>query len=667
MKPASAAFALFSGLLVVAACTDDGDDTGTPTALDCDCGSITAVSAASMSVNALSRSIELTIDGAAEVDVTCTLTQAPSAWYQLVTAHAEWQYLDDGSLAGDGWTATGFDDGGWSEGRAPLGYGDEANTELDLSASTGGDVLTAWFRVEFHLEDPAAYETLELSWLRDDGIALYLNGTEVARDNLPDGALTPETGAEEKIAGGDEDEWFHTELSSGWVAGTNVLAAEVHQYDKYSEDLSFDARLIGWRAPATVPVEVHQLSSEACGEDQSLSLHGLLPQATYSCQATPTCGGPPELFQFETGPLPDDLPRVAIQPLLPGNLSGTYTLFTHTLDCTEDYTNRLVVVDPEGQIRWYWEHPYLDASSSADIEAEVLDDGTIIVAGGEHKDGAPLIIDADGTIVYEADYANLGDHLYHHDIQWQDGQYLGLVEVDGDEDIEYFGFVRVDPTTDTVSWEWDNRAAHAAGTMPTSQNDEKDPYHANSLAGVTDDLGAGVYASLLHANVILRIDEATGEQSWVLGRRGDFELVDTDGLPADSDAWFNGMHGIDVYGDRLWVYDNGWDVKQSRALMYTLDTDTMTAELTFAYSEAGWSEPVWGDADELASGNVLIDMGHAWCKGGNDSHLGALAEIGVPDKEPIWRLDFLDKDDASYRAQRIDGCTMFGSNTRYCP
>jgi hypothetical protein len=120
-----------------------------------------------------------------------------------------------------------------------------------------------------------------------------------------------------------------------------------------------------------------------------------------------------------------------------------------------------------------------------------------------------------------------------------------------------------------------------------------------------------------------------------------------------------------VWGDRLWIYDNGWDYDETRALMYTLDTDTMTAELTFAYAEAGWEEHVWGDADELDNGNVLINMGHAWCKGGNESHFGALTELAVPSATPIWRADFLDRDDASYRAQRVHGCELF-ANSRWC-
>ncbi len=665
-----------SALASLAACTGDtttATDSSTPPpdsgTSECACGSITSASASSLPVNALSQGITVALDGESGMNVTCTLTEAPGVWHQFVTAHAVWQYLDDGSPAADGWTDLGFDGGSWSTGRAPLGYGDEANTELDPTASTDGDVLTAWFRVEFEVDDPARYAELTLSWLKDDGVALYLNGTAVVRDNLPDEALTPETGAVDKLSGSEEDEWNHSELSGGLLAGTNVLAAEVHQADKYSNDLSFDARFVGWQAaPDTPPSEVHTLSSATCATSHTLELHGLLPDATYRCEARATCGGGAEAFTLTTGSLPADLPDVAIQPLLgSAGLDGVYTLFTHSRDCTEDYTNRLVVVDPEGQIRWYWEHPTLKSSSSADIEAELLPDQTILVAGGEDKDGDPLIIDLAGDPVYEAGYDGLDDHIYHHDIEWEDGSYLGLVEVEGDPDIEYFGFVRVDIATDTVTWEWDNRQDHQDGTMPKSQSNDNDPYHSNSLASMTDSLGPGVATSLLHANVVLKINEATGETDWVLGKRGDFTLLNPDGSAAGDEGWFSGMHGIDVYDDRLWVYDNGWDTDNSRALLYTLDTTAWTAELTFEFAEAGWEEPVWGDADELSTGDVLIDMGHAWCKGGNESHFGALAEIAVPSGEDIWRLDFLDRDDASYRAQRVGGCDLFPGNGRYCP
>ena len=96
-----------------------------------------------------------------------------------------------------------------------------------------------------------------------------------------------------------------------------------------------------------------------------------------------------------------------------------------------------------------------------------------------------------------------------------------------------------------------------------------------------------------------------------------------------------------------------------------VDGPARTAELAWSWAEFGWYEPNWGDVDELPNGAVLIAMAHSYCLGGNPDHRGSLVEV-VPPGDVAWRLDFLDADDSLYRAQRIDGCTLF-ANSRFCP
>jgi hypothetical protein len=133
-------------------------------------------------------------------------------------------------------------------------------------------------------------------------------------------------------------------------------------------------------------------------------------------------------------------------------------------------------------------------------------------------------------------------------------------------------------------------------------------------------------------------------------------------------TWFTNLHAIDVFpspaGDRLFVYDNG-SAGRSRAVAYTLDPAAREATQVFEWTEPTWFEPYWGDADETPDGTVLIAMAHAWCLGGALDHPGALVEVDEATGEVVWRLDFLDSDDSTYRAQRIDGCAIF-ANERYC-
>ena len=53
--------------------------------------------------------------------------------------------------------------------------------------------ITQYFVRHFTVTDPNAGQLLGLQLKRDDGAAVYLNGTEIARSNLPAGTLTAST------------------------------------------------------------------------------------------------------------------------------------------------------------------------------------------------------------------------------------------------------------------------------------------------------------------------------------------------------------------------------------------------------------------------------------------------------------------------------------------
>ena len=107
---------------------------------------------------------------------------------------------------------------------------------------------------------PSAIVRLDL--LADDGAAVFVNGTEVARVNLPTGTLTDASRAPVGLAGNVEDTFVPFAVpSSVLVEGTNTIAVEVHQNATASADLSFDARLSVVRdgdqpPPPPMPVDV---------------------------------------------------------------------------------------------------------------------------------------------------------------------------------------------------------------------------------------------------------------------------------------------------------------------------------------------------------------------------------------------------------------------------
>ena len=164
----------------------------------------------------------------------------------LVAAGAVWRYLDDGSNQGTAWKEVGFNHSSWLSGPAELGYGDgDEATLVGFGPDQGNKFITTYFRHAFNVADPSQFAELRLELLRDDGAAVYLNGTEIARDNLQPGRLltrSPAARFRPRTKRGFSASWSIRACSS---PDSNVLAVEVHQADPGSSDVSFNARLIG--------------------------------------------------------------------------------------------------------------------------------------------------------------------------------------------------------------------------------------------------------------------------------------------------------------------------------------------------------------------------------------------------------------------------------------
>src|SRR5690242_4729187 len=129
----------------------------------------------------------------------------------LVGADAEWRYYSSQTPPPENWMAPAFDAGSWSAGHAQLGYGDGD----EATVIPGGDLnhpVAAYFRRSFSVTEPSTLSTLVLRLLRDDGAVVYLNGVEVARSNMPDGAITPETLASTTVGGDAENQFFTYEI-----------------------------------------------------------------------------------------------------------------------------------------------------------------------------------------------------------------------------------------------------------------------------------------------------------------------------------------------------------------------------------------------------------------------------------------------------------------------
>ncbi|MEY3463883.1 MAG: hypothetical protein RLZZ468_1661, partial [Cyanobacteriota bacterium] len=198
---------------------------------------------------------------------------------ELIGFGAEWAFRDDGSDQGISWRGLDFDASTWQRGEGQLGYGDGDETTTVGGGPSGAHFITTYFRHRFDLADPTALQGLDLAVIRDDGVAVYLNGVEVLRNNLSANP-THTTLASAAIAGADESVPVRTtlplaSLPAGLLRqGTNVLAAEIHQSGAGSSDISFDAELVGTTSQVVLDVDLDAPFSPSSLQTSDLLIDG---------------------------------------------------------------------------------------------------------------------------------------------------------------------------------------------------------------------------------------------------------------------------------------------------------------------------------------------------------------------------------------------------------
>lgn len=172
-----------------------------------------------------------------------------AALEKVIEQGSVWRYLDDGSNQDVAWRALDFDDTHWQAGRAQLGYGDgDESTVVGFGGNAAQKHITTYFRQEIELTDIGRIDQLNLSLLRDDGAAVYVNGQLLTRSNLPTtyNYLTP---AQLNVTGSSEARLLSFTIAASSLPpgtlqeGRNVIAVEVHQSSASSDDLSFDLAL----------------------------------------------------------------------------------------------------------------------------------------------------------------------------------------------------------------------------------------------------------------------------------------------------------------------------------------------------------------------------------------------------------------------------------------
>jgi hypothetical protein len=151
------------------------------------------------------------------------------------------------AIGGREWTLPGFIDESWPQGPGGIGYGDDDDA-TNVSNQMYGVAGSLYMRRSFVVSPAVAAATNALEFIVnwDDGYIAYLNGAEICRTNMgAAGSFAPHTmlatGGREASAAvtnrfGAARDWL--------VAGTNVLAIQVHNQSLTSSDLSMIADLV---------------------------------------------------------------------------------------------------------------------------------------------------------------------------------------------------------------------------------------------------------------------------------------------------------------------------------------------------------------------------------------------------------------------------------------
>ena len=177
----------------------------------------------------------------------------------LIHGGANWKYHDAGQDLGTNWAQPAFDDSGWNQGLARLGYGDPAiATTVGYGPEVTNKFVTTYFRRSFVVPWNTGVTNLNFRLARAGGAAVWFNGQELFRANLPDGPLSYTNLALTAMTGYTAHIFYPTNfVVTNSLTGTNWVAVEVHQSSVTNSTMGFDMELIGsgyLRAPPTLAI-----------------------------------------------------------------------------------------------------------------------------------------------------------------------------------------------------------------------------------------------------------------------------------------------------------------------------------------------------------------------------------------------------------------------------
>jgi len=160
----------------------------------------------------------------------------------LIAIDDVWSYEQTDTALPSTWYEPDYNDASWPTGSALL-YVEGSDLPAPKNTPLTLGPITYYFRTHFTLDvNPSTITQFELSAVIDDGAVIYVNGQEVLRPGMPEGAIEHDTRASRSVGNAGYEGPFVLGPEY-FLPGDNVIAVEVHQTSSGSSDIVFGLTL----------------------------------------------------------------------------------------------------------------------------------------------------------------------------------------------------------------------------------------------------------------------------------------------------------------------------------------------------------------------------------------------------------------------------------------
>ncbi|MCQ2253135.1 MAG: CotH kinase family protein [Bacteroidales bacterium] len=189
-----------------------------------------------------------------------------------------WMYYNESHAPYNNWKALYYDETGWKNGKAPLGYSSlniEA-TKLQYGNDPNNKWMSYYFRKKFSI-DTRSQNILNatINLKIDDGAIVYINGTEVGRILMKEGNADFGTNAS-SYYGDVASLPVNTIIVPAHLLnnGDNMLVVELHQCSNVSSDIHIDAEITYTTTSGRENLKLETpTASFVMGSDTRVTLH----------------------------------------------------------------------------------------------------------------------------------------------------------------------------------------------------------------------------------------------------------------------------------------------------------------------------------------------------------------------------------------------------------